>query len=140
MAREVSALRRSKKTRLGVILGLLLVVIAIGFFFEKTRMIMIGLAMVLMVALGLEVSNTDYDIGKAIKTGSIAESRIQRDEDGNLIIGTMCEASVYNCDDFRTQSEAQEVFDKCDLGTNGDPHGLDGDNDGSACEGLPAGA
>lgn len=37
----------------------------------------------------------------------------------------------YDCADFSTQSQAQAYL------TPGDPHRLDGDNDGVACESLP---
>lgn len=39
----------------------------------------------------------------------------------------------YDCADFATQEEAQEYL------TPGDPHRLDGDSDGVACEDLPSG-
>jgi micrococcal nuclease len=39
----------------------------------------------------------------------------------------------YNCGDFDRQAEAQAVLE----GTPGDPHGLDGDGNGEACESLP---
>jgi len=39
----------------------------------------------------------------------------------------------YDCSDFATQEEAQEYL------LPGDPYGLDGDNDGIACEDLPSG-
>lgn len=39
----------------------------------------------------------------------------------------------YDCDDFRTQSEAQDFYEYI----GGDPYYLDGDNDGIACEWLP---
>ncbi|HEY5943349.1 MAG TPA: excalibur calcium-binding domain-containing protein [Solirubrobacterales bacterium] len=39
----------------------------------------------------------------------------------------------YDCADFATQEEAQEYLEP------GDPHNLDGDNDGIACEDLPSG-
>lgn len=42
-------------------------------------------------------------------------------------------ATDLDCSDFATQGEAQENL------LPGDPHGLDGDNDGVACESLPAG-
>lgn len=42
----------------------------------------------------------------------------------------------YNCGDFDTQEEAQEVYEQ----DPSDPHGLDGDNDGEACETLPGGS
>jgi hypothetical protein len=42
----------------------------------------------------------------------------------------------FNCDDFATQEEAQAVYDQ----DPSDPHGLDADDDGIACEELPSGA
>ena len=41
---------------------------------------------------------------------------------------------IYNCDDFTYQEEAQAVYDA----DTSDPNGLDGDNDGIACEALPS--
>ena len=136
--KEVANWRRSKKSRLIIIIGLLVLVAVIGFFFEKTRMWMIGIGVVLLLALGLETANTDVDLGKAIETGSLEESMVERDEEGNAILGAMCERETYNCDDFATQAEAQETFDTCNFG-EGDPHGLDRDGDGVACESLPKG-
>jgi hypothetical protein len=42
----------------------------------------------------------------------------------------------YNCADFSTQHEAQEIFWKCG-GRKNDVHRLDEDRDGWACEMLP---
>lgn len=39
-----------------------------------------------------------------------------------------------DCSDFDTQEEAQRFFERHQPG---DPHGLDGDGDGEACESLP---
>jgi len=47
-----------------------------------------------------------------------------------------CDSNIYNCADFNTKSEAQSVFEACG-GVSNDVHGLDGDNDGLACESLP---
>ena len=41
-----------------------------------------------------------------------------------------------DCGDFTTQREAQDFFIAAG-GPHSDPHGLDGDNDGLACESLP---
>lgn len=38
----------------------------------------------------------------------------------------------YDCDDFSSQSAAQDVYEE-----SGGAHGLDGDGDGKACEHLP---
>ncbi len=44
-------------------------------------------------------------------------------------------AQDLNCDDFATQEEAQAEYER----DTSDPHNLDGDNDGTACESLPSG-
>jgi hypothetical protein len=43
----------------------------------------------------------------------------------------------YDCSDFDTQDEAQEQFE-ADGGPEEDPHNLDSDDDGIACESLPS--
>jgi hypothetical protein len=50
-----------------------------------------------------------------------------------LISPVAAEAVDYDCADFATQVEAQEYLEP------GDPHNLDGDGDGIACEELPSG-
>lgn len=50
-----------------------------------------------------------------------------------LFAPTGASALDYDCADFATQEEAQEYL------LPGDPYGLDGDNDGIACEDLPSG-
>ena len=42
--------------------------------------------------------------------------------------------NAYDCADFETQAEAQARFE---ASKPGDPHYLDGDSDGKACELLP---
>lgn len=41
-----------------------------------------------------------------------------------------------DCSDFRTQREAQSFFE-ANGGPSNDPHGLDRDGDGRACQNLP---
>ncbi len=64
----------------------------------------------------------------------------ERDDEANaieIIVGpSICNEDYYNCDDFETQEEAQDVFDEC-YDTAGDVHGLDNDGDGVVCETLP---
>ena len=48
----------------------------------------------------------------------------------------ICSSNAYNCTDFTTHTEAQNVFETCG-GVNNDIHKLDADKDGSACENLP---
>jgi len=48
--------------------------------------------------------------------------------------GVICSLNAYDCSDFETQKEAQEIYEFC--GDN-DIHKLDSDNDGLVCEILP---
>ena len=137
--KDVADWRQNKKSRLIIIIGLLILVSVIAFFFEKTRMWMLGIGAILLIALGLEATNTDVDLGKLVETGSLSESMIQRDENGKALYGATCEENVYNCSNFKTQPEAQEVYDTCTSAENRDRHGLDRDGDGIACQSLPAG-
>jgi hypothetical protein len=50
-----------------------------------------------------------------------------------------CDYDRFKCDSFETQEEAQGSFQYCIDESAGDIHKLDGDNDGVACEDLPAG-
>jgi hypothetical protein len=110
----------------------------------------------------MEVANTDLDLGTLMETGSVSESQIERDADGNLETtaeggfmtsiwrdqngDVVAEGTVgakgedqYNCDDFATQPEAQVFFDNAG-GVANDINRLDGNKDGVACQSLPAGA
>jgi hypothetical protein len=108
----------------------------------------LGVVIVLLLgALGLEVNNKDFDMEKLVETGSFAQSAIQRDESGNLLRDEsgklvlpgskeQCIENNYNCIDFKTQKEAQDVFDAC-KSFGSDPNRLDGNKDGIACQDLP---
>lgn len=123
------------------------------------KKVLLGVLVLLLAALGLEVSNNDFDLGSIIKGNSVADSKIERDASGNLLqnengdfvtrimrdingepvaTGTVGAkyTNEYNCDDFKTQPQAQKFFAKAG-GPSKDVNGLDGDNDGEACENLP---
>ena len=157
---EVKNWRGNKNARVLLIGGLLIIVIILGFLFESLRMWMIGVGVVLLVALGFEVANTDVDLGSVMDGNSISESVIERDEDGNLERtaeggfmtrllrdkegNVVAEGTAgakytdeYNCDDFDTQPEAQRFFEAAG-GIEGDVNRLDGNKDGVACQALPA--
>lgn len=141
---KIQELRKSKKARLWIIGGLIVVAGVIFYFVKGTALkvavgAMIGL---LLVAFGLEASNNDYDVKKLAQTGSFAAAKLERDEKGNITnIGAFCDAKElnYNCSDFKNQPEAQQVYDECKNGhgRNMDVYGLDGDKDGKVCESLP---
>lgn len=140
------SLRESKKVRLWIIGGLIVLVAILLFFIKGTwAKVILGVSLALLLgAFGMEASNTDYDLGKAVREGSLSAAKIQRDESGNLInVDSFCNSAEidYNCPDFKTQAEAMSVYDRCsELGKDMDVFRLDGDKDGKVCESLPAGA
>ena len=48
-----------------------------------------------------------------------------------------CSGEKHDCADFKTQEEAQAVYNYCFRLTKRDVHGLDNDGDGIACQQLP---
>lgn len=141
-----SKLRGNKNFRLGVIIFLMIVVGILFFLWEKARIFLAIAFVTLLAAFGLEATEHDWDLGKLIETGSFQESKVARDESGNILFdkeGNITtdptkgkSADEYNCSDFETQGEAQIFFERLG-GTENDVHRLDGDNDGVACESLP---
>lgn len=53
--------------------------------------------------------------------------------------GAVCDCSgdLYNCSNFRRQSDAQACYNYCMQIVHTDIHRLDADDDGIACESLP---
>ncbi|EKD53204.1 MAG: beta-lactamase protein [uncultured bacterium] len=110
--------------------------------------ILIGVIAILAAAFGLESTNNDFDLGKLLKGESLEESKVARDESGNVLFDKLGNVTTdktlgkksndYNCDDFSTQPEAQAFFLKVG-GTKNDVNRLDGNNDGVACQDLPKG-
>ncbi len=145
---KVQKLRGSHKFRLAVILILMAVVAVLFVFWEKARIALVVAFIALLAALGLEVSQNDWDLGKLWQTKSLQESKITRDAEGNFLFdkfGNITtdksmgkKADDYNCDDFSTQPEAQAFFLKVG-GVGNDVNRLDGNKDGEACESLPKG-
>lgn len=127
---------------------------------RKTAKGILGVVIVLLLgSLGLEMGNKDLDLGSLLKGNSVNESTIVRDEKGNLVKdkegnyltrilrdkqgNVLTDGQMggkytdeYNCDDFKTQPEAQNFFGKAG-GLRADTNRLDGDKDGVACESLP---
>jgi hypothetical protein len=139
-------LRGSKKFRLAVIALLMIIVGVLFFFYEKFR-IWLGIVFVLLAtAFGMEVANTDFDLQQLIKTRSFEESKVERTVDGDILFdkaGNIVtdatkgkKADDYNCSDFASQPESQTFFDRVG-GAGNDINRLDGDKDGEPCESLP---
>lgn len=140
-------IRKSKNARLWTIGGLIVIVLVLFYFAKATWVkIVLGGVLALLVGAGaMEMSDKDYDVGKLIETRSFKASEIQRDEKGNLLSTSIDEFCTqididYNCADFKTQSEANTVYERCQQkGKNMDVYRLDGDKDGKVCEALPVG-
>jgi hypothetical protein len=148
--KTLSELRASKNARM-IFLGILLVVLGILYFtWGKAKGILIGL-MLLAVAMSIEATDYDIDLGKLFETGNVQESRVQtlKAKDGSVarVFGT-CISDNLNCKDFATQGEAQAKYDMCgeqikkdnpsikDLNAL-DIYGLDGNKNGIVCEANP---
>ncbi len=145
---KLSKLRGNHKFRLWLI-GILLLIVAIMFiFWTKARIALAVIFVTLLAALGLEVSQNDWDLQKLWETKSLQDSKISRDVQGNVLFDKFGEITTdatrgktsdqYNCADFETQPDAQLFFEKVG-GTENDVNRLDGNNDGEACESLPEG-
>lgn len=93
---------------------------------------------ILLGALGMETTNTDFDLGKLMDGQSLSESKVLRDIDGNIVTdATKGKATdEYNCADFKTQPQAQKFFVAAG-GVSKDTNRLDGNKDGVACQDLP---
>jgi len=106
---------------------------------KKVLLVVFGGALILLLAaLGLEATNNDWDIGKLLTGSSLSEAKVMRDKSGNVVESGGKYTDEYNCTDFTTQPEAQTFFKNAG-GPTTDTNGLDGDNDGIACESLPDG-
>jgi len=131
--------RRNSKYRLAVI-GILFVAAAALWYFAKNgtiKAIAIGIMALLGIAGVMETTNHDYDVQKLIETKSFKDSKIEKTEDGHWKINDVkCQKEAINCKNFKTQKEAQDMFEYCG-GKTDDIYGLDRDKDGKACEALP---
>lgn len=145
---KITQMRYSHKFRIWAILFLMVVVAILFVFWTKARIALVIAFVALLAGLGFEVSQTDYDLGKMWETKSFQESKVSRDESGNILFdkfGNVTtdkskgkQADDYNCADFSTQPEAQRFFLKVG-GVGNDVNRLDGNKDGQACEALPKG-
>jgi len=142
------SVRYNHKFRLGVIFVLMVIVVILFIFWEKARIALVVAFVALLAAFGLEVSQNDWDLGKFLQTKSFQESKISRDDQGNILFDKFGNITTdktlgkksddYNCSDFSTQPEAQAFFEKVG-GVGNDVNRLDGNKDGEACESLPKG-
>ena len=147
----ISNCRKSKKCRMWIIGGLMLVVVLLLIFWKKWTVALSVILVLLAIAMWVEGFNYDIDLQKYWETGNYQESRVESIKDKNWdtvrLIGSCVKADV-NCDNFATQWDAQKRYDSCmsEIKANNpniedpiklDIYGLDRDHDGIACEALP---
>jgi len=147
----ISECRKSKKCRMGIIGGLMVIVILLLIFWKKWTVALSVILVLLAVAMWIEWFNYDVDLGKLWETGNYQESRVEsiKDKDWNTVrLIWECVKADVNCDNFKTQEDAQKRYDFCmdEIKKNNpniedprklDIYGLDRDHDGIACEALP---
>jgi len=103
---------------------------------KVARPILMGVIAILAAAFGLESCNNDWDLGKLMSGSTPTEAKVMRDKEGNVVTTGGKATDEYNCADFATQEESQRFFVKAG-GPSKDVNGLDGDNNGVACQSLP---
>ena len=125
---KVGKYRRKSSVRIILILILMAILGVMYYFWKGFRIWIAALFILLVGALGLELTGNDYDLSTFEK--------INKTNDETWLIGEECNKDKFNCSNFDTQQDAQDLFEKCG-GLENDPNGLDGDKDGLVCEGLP---
>lgn len=148
---KFSDCRQSKKCRMTIIWILMLIVLLLIIFWKKWTTALIVIFVLLAVAMSLEWFNYDVDLWKLWETWNYQESRVEsvKDKDWNTIrLIWECVKADVNCNNFKTQVEAQAMYDKCasEIKSNNpnvddpkklDIYWLDRDKDGIVCEHLP---
>ena len=138
--------RTSKKCRMGIIGGLMLVVLLLAIFMKKWTIAFSIIFIILASALALDGFEYDVDLWKLWETGSYEESRVQYKKWVKVMWN--CISDNLNCSDFKTQPEAQKKYDSCMVQikennvdaknpSNLDIYGLDWNKNGIVCENLP---
>lgn len=147
----ISNCRKSKKCRMWIIWSLMLIVILLLIFWKKWTIALTVILVLLAIAMWVEWFNYDADLWKLWETWSYEQSRVESvtDKDWNTVrLIWECVKADVNCDDFKTQWEAQAKYDYCmkEIKDNNpniedpvklDIYGLDRNHDGVACQHLP---
>ena len=146
----MTKLRYTKSVRVAVLAVLFLILLAMYFIGGKMKWLLLVLMVVVLGALGMQITDYDLDLETLWKTGSVQESRVETKR-GVKVIGSACVWDNLNCSNFASQTEAQAKYEMCadkiasdnnkDKAAvrNLDVYGLDGDKDGVVCEALQKG-
>ncbi len=155
---KIDDCRNSKKCRMSVIWGLMLLVLLLAIFMKKGTVVFMIIFALLAGALAIDGFNKDFDLQKMWKTGSYEQSRVQTVKDKNgksvRLITWTCTKWKWkndfdlNCKDFSTWEEAQAKYNKCaeEIKKNNpeitdikdfDIYWLDKNHNWIVCESLP---
>lgn len=72
----------------------------------------------------------------SVPTSTYSQTPTPQAEPGPVSPSCYCGSNSLNCGDFGSHAEAQAYYECCLSQVGYDVHGLDGDDDGSACESL----
>ncbi|MBP9811778.1 hypothetical protein KBC86_00235 [Candidatus Gracilibacteria bacterium] len=146
--------RNTKSTRIWFMILLLAIIVLLFLLGIIKKGFAIGLAILILAAIGIETFNYDLDLGKLWETGDIQASRVQHTKEGLKIMGSCVkpvgnDANELDCNNFSSQAEAQAKYDQCadDIASYNDGvdvqkvksldlYGLDGNKNGIVCESL----
>lgn len=107
---------------------------------NKVQLISGGLFVLLLVVSFIVTALDDKNVGETQNTISVSEN--ETDAEGAVVPAGeqveiterdyFCTNAAFECSNFATQEEAQDMFILCG-GSSNDIHNLDPDNDGVAC-------
>ena len=103
--------RTSKKCRMSVIGWLMIIVLLLAIFMKKWTMAFSIIFIILASALALDGFNYDVDLWKLWETGNYEQSRVQNIKWVRVMWN--CVSDNLNCSDFKTQEDAQAVYENC---------------------------
>lgn len=109
-------------------------ILYIAYFHMKKTVLLIILSM--LIILSLFVVLFVYGNFTSLITSKTSDSGESFSEVKPIVsLSYQCSDNFYNCNDFKTQEQAQKVYETCG-NLPKDIHHLDADGDGVACESL----
>ncbi len=147
--------RNTKSTRIWLMVAIAVVLFVLWWMGKIKTSIAIGLWIIVLAAIGIETMNYDLDLGSILSGKSIQESRVTHTKEGLKLMGSCIipvkwDKNDLNCDNFKTQWEAQAKYNQCadEIASYNegvdvakikslDIYGLDGNKNGIVCEALP---
>lgn len=104
---------------------------------KETTYTLTGLATDTSYSITIKAKNyLGYSKASSSQSFTTSAEATEQDDTDDQSSDIICSSNVYNCSDFSTQADAQEVYDHCMVVVGSDIHALDSDDDGEACESL----